>query len=410
MKYRKYNHTKDKEAVFRIWKEVGWIAEDRTKEKDKIREDFIKSSLAHVAEIRDNAECLVLAMPGTIRYLENELSFSAVTSVTTSSIARRKNIATELTAISLAKSVSNGICVAGLGIFDQGFYDKLGFGNGPYEHLITFDPSNLKLESNKRIPFRITLKDFEKIHNSRLSRIRGHGSVNIYPANYSKLELSGKKDFGLGFFDEETGELTHHFWISVKGEQGPYNVLWMCYQNYEQFIELLSVLKGLSDQVISVRMREPPGIQIQDFLKKPFRYREMTKNAKHENYMSSSSYQQLRILDLKTCVENTHLPLNGPRFNLELKDPIINYLSGTEWKGVGGDYIIKFGKNSEIIEGNKKGLPKMTASIGAFTRMWLGVRSATSLSVTDDLKAPKELLKKLDNILRLPTPKVDWDF
>lgn len=410
MIYRKYNPSKDKEAVFRIWKEVGWITEERNKEKDKIVEDFIKSSSAHIAEIRDSAESLVLAMPGTIRYLERELSFSAVTSVTTSSITRKKNIATELTAISLAESASKGICVAGLGIFDQGFYNKLGFGNGPYEHWITFDPSNLKVESNIRIPFRITLKDFKKIHNSRLKRLRGHGSVNIHPTNYSKIELSGKKGFGLGFFDEETGELTHHFWMSVDGEHGPYNVRWMCYQNYDQFIELLSVLKGLSDQVFTIKMREPPEIQIQDFLEKPFRYREMTKNAKHENYMSSSSYNQLRILDLFTCVENTHLLFNGPRFNLELKDPIINYLPDSEWKGIGGNYIIKFQKNSEIIKGNKKGLPKMTASVGAFSRMWLGVRSATSLSVTDDLIAPKDLLKKLDELFRLPTPKADWDF
>jgi hypothetical protein len=48
--------------------------------------------------------------------------------------------------------------------------------------------------------------------------------------------------------------------------------------------------------------------------------------------------------------------------------------------------------------------------VNAFTRLWLGVRSATSLSWTDHLQAPESLLNQLDNALRLPTPMPDWDF
>jgi len=42
--------------------------------------------------------------------------------------------------------------------------------------------------------------------------------------------------------------------------------------------------------------------------------------------------------------------------------------------------------------------------------MWFGVRPATSLAITDQLSAPQELLEKLDWTLRLPEPKLDWDF
>ncbi len=55
-------------------------------------------------------------------------------------------------------------------------------------------------------------------------------------------------------------------------------------------------------------------------------------------------------------------------------------------------------------------LPTLAASVGAFTRMWLGVRPATGLAATDDLFGPQELLERLDRVLRLPDPKPDWDF
>lgn len=412
MEYREYNSAKDKKAVFRIWQESGWIDEQRGKETDKIMNAFMKSSSAYVAEVKDNAESSVLTTPGTIHYLNEDLKFCAVTGVATSRIARNRNFATELTALALADSAVKGTCVAGLGIFEQGFYNKLGFGNGPYEHWISFDPSNLRVQPNRRIPFRISLKDIKKIHKSRLSRLRGHGSVNLLPFESTQLDISQiKNGFGLGFYDEKSGELTHHTWIETEGENGPYSVHWMSYQNYDQFLELLSLLKSLSDQVYTVKMKEPPEIQIQDLLTKPFRYTEITRHGKHANYMFSSSYYQLRILNLNACITKTHLPKIRLVFNLQLNDPISDYLSKhSSWKGISGNYIIKIDNNSEIVDGKENGLPTLIASVGAFTRMWLGVRSATSLSVTDDLSAPKELFNKLDGIFRLPTPKADWDF
>ena len=37
--------------------------------------------------------------------------------------------------------------------------------------------------------------------------------------------------------------------------------------------------------------------------------------------------------------------------------------------------------------GRDAGLPDLRASINAFTRLWLGVRPATGLSITDQLEA-----------------------
>jgi len=52
----------------------------------------------------------------------------------------------------------------------------------------------------------------------------------------------------------------------------------------------------------------------------------------------------------------------------------------------------------------------LDASVGAFTRLWLGVRPASGLAITDDLAGPDDLLAQLDASLRLPTPQAGWSF
>ena len=98
-------------------------------------------------------------------------------------------------------------------------------------------------------------------------------------------------------------------------------------------------------------------------------------------------------------------------FNLELEDPIERYLEGSApWRGVGGRYIVTLGPVSSIAPGADGSLATLCAGVGAFTRMWLGVRPATGLAVTDRLSGPAELLAALDDVLCLPEPRPDWDF
>lgn len=412
MNYRKYIPRKDREAVLRIFREVEWIDKEKNKQKEKIINSYIESCQALVADIRGTAECLAITIPGTIRYLEEDLSFCGVSGVITSRIARKQGLATQLTAQAIARAADDGALVAGLGIFEQGFYNKLGFGTGPYEHWVSFDPAGLKIENRHRVPYRLAAEDWKAVHSSRLSRMKHHGLCNLLPPEESQLAMAETKNgFGLGYFDGKKGELTHHLWISGKGEHGPYHIYWMAYQNYEQFLELMSVLKSLSDQVHTVRLREPPGIQIQDILLKPFKYREITKHTNFESSMVSSAYWQMRILDLNGCIKKTHLSEKGIKFNLKLYDPINKYLEqGKKWQGADGDYIVSLGESSSIENGTSKVLPTLTSEVGAFTRLWLGVRPATSLTVTDELSGPEKLLEELDYIFRLPEPKTDWDF
>jgi hypothetical protein len=99
------------------------------------------------------------------------------------------------------------------------------------------------------------------------------------------------------------------------------------------------------------------------------------------------------------------------KFNLELSDPISKYLpEDSIWKGIGGSYVVELSKNSRVERGHKENLPTLTASVGAFTRLWLGVAKASSLAVTDEFAASQKLIRKLDVSINLPIPRFDWGF
>ena len=410
MKFRSYDPQKDKKAAYRMCHEVGWVGDGKVGEQ--AIDAFLKGSRALVAEINGEAECLVNSMPGVIRYQDEDLPLSAVTAVLTSRIARRQGLAKRLTAQVIAADAAEGALVSGLGMFEQGFYNKLGFGTGPYEHWFSFDPGQLKVKYRAGIPCRLTKKDWKMVHAASLARRRVHGGANIHPSELIRAEMGWTKNgFGLGYNNGPNGELTHFFWGTPNGEYGPYTILFTAYQNRDQFLELMTLLKNLGDQVRQVTVREPGGIQLQDLLDQPFRYRWLSEKGKYENRARAIAYWQLRICDLPGCLGRTHLPGNEVQFNLKLTDPIENYLDdNSPWQGISGDYVVTLGSSSGAAEGVDSSLPTLTASVGAFTRLWMGALSATSLSITDNLSGPEELLETLDRVLCLPAPKLDWDF
>ena len=409
MNFRNYDPEKDQKSAHRIFREVGWIEDGK---EEKALDIFLSGSRALVADIHGEAECLVNSMPGEIRYLEQDLAFSAITGVTTSRIARKQGLAKRLTAQLIAADAAEGAQVSGLGIFEQGFYDLLGFGGGSYEHWISFDPAQLTVDVRPRVPRRLTKDDWALIHAALLARRRGHGACNILPTPFIQGELSWQPDgFGLGYCDGPDGALTHFFWATAKGEHGPYTVRMMAYQSWEQFLELMGLLKNLGDQVHQVWMREPGDIVVQDLLDQPFRFRRLTEKSKYEQANHATAYWQLRVCDLPGCLAQTHLPGDTIRFNLVLSDPIEGYLGeDATWRGVTGEYAVTLGPESRAERGTDARLPTLSASVGAFTRMWLGVRPASGLAVTDHLVGSPDLLAALDQVLRLPPPRLDWDF
>jgi len=185
----------------------------------------------------------------------------------------------------------------------------------------------------------------------------------------------------------------------------------MIYRNWDQFLELMALLKSLGDQVHLVKMAEPPGIQLQDLVRKPFKTQLTRRDSRFEVGIRATAYWQVRICDLAACLKATHLSGPAVRFNLSLDDPITERLADrVGWHGISGEYTVTLGEESCAVAGTTPGLPRLSATVNAFSRLWLGVQPASGLAVTDDLEAPVDLLAKLDQLLKLPVPQMDWDF
>ena len=402
----------DAGAVRRIWREIGWI-EGGNERHQKGLDVFLEACQGLVGVLGQEAECYVGTAPGTVQHLRSSLPLSVVTAVTTSHIARRQRLALRLTARAVATAASNGAMVSALGMFEQGFYDRLGFGTGSYEHWVSFDPADLRVPGLSRPPLRLTADDWQAVHQQRLSRWKCHGACNLEPAALSHAEmLWGENPFGLGYRDARNGELSHQVWFEAKDlENGPYSASLVSYQTPKQLLELMAVMASLGDQVHLIKMREPAGIQLQDLLKRPFRRRRISLKTEFETTIRADAYWQMRICDLPGCIAAMRLEGEDVAFNLSLADPIEDHLdTSSTWRGVAGEYVVRLGSESSAERGRDSSLPRLEASVGAFTRLWLGVLPASGLAVTDDLRGPPPLLEDLAIAVSLPAPRPDWDF
>lgn len=180
MEFAPYDSERDWDDCLRIWEEVGWIDAPEGRGATRCKPLF-DAGRARVARIDGHAECLVLAAPGSMRYLDEDLPYSGVTGVTTGRVARRQGLATRLTAQVIAEETETGAAVSGLGVFEQGFYDRLGYGTGTYDHLARFDPQSLTVDFPKRPAKRLTTDDATAMHANRLGRARTHGGVSLTP-------------------------------------------------------------------------------------------------------------------------------------------------------------------------------------------------------------------------------------
>lgn len=406
---RPYDHERDFKAVERIHYEVGWL---EGKQDAKAFKKLVPFLDGLVYTLGEDAECAVFTSPGGMRYLQAELDMSAVLAVTTSRIARKQGAAKRLTADALARAADGGAEVAVLGMFEQGFYDRLGFGTGAYSRRVRFDPVTLTVQRPFRVPKRLGKKHWRHIHQALHNRQRGHGGCVLHAPQIVRCDLASIDGLvALGYCDGPDGALSHFFCGHAEGEHGPYNVYAYAYQKADQLFELLALIKSLGDQVASFTMEEPPEIQLQDLLRAPFRNRGLAEGSRHAGYHRTHAYWQARILNLPNCLAKTRLDAEILTFNLHLKDPVAAHLAPHHhWRGTGGDFVVTLGEHSAAEPGQSGALPTLQASAGAFTRLWLGVRPASSLALTDDVQGSPALLTSLDRALRPPAPHLGWDF
>ena len=119
----------DRESIGRLWKEVGWS--DPSDEGEVAALDsLLGTGMTEVAVIDGAAEAMAQNVPGDIFHTGTKLSMSAITAVLTSLVGRKMGLATTLTARAIAEGARSGAAVSVLGVFETGFYDRLGFGTG----------------------------------------------------------------------------------------------------------------------------------------------------------------------------------------------------------------------------------------------------------------------------------------
>jgi GNAT superfamily N-acetyltransferase len=414
---RPFDLDRDLEAVRRIWHEAGWLMEDQS--EGRALKAFLTSADVWVEDTAGDVECAVSTVPGEMRYLEEDIPFCAVTSVTTGYVGRRQGLARSVLTYALERAAAAGAVAAALGAFEQGFYDALGFGTGSYERQVRFDPSDLLskrlglVSGRPRRPVRFSAEDAEALHQARLRRMRRHGGCNILRSGITEHEmLYLKNSFGLGYRDGPGGSPSHYMWCVFQGETGPLVVYWMVFRTIEELRELLGLLATLGDQYHSVEVWEPMWLQLQVGLNRPFRRFGQTAGSSRAQGVTAEAYWQARILNVEKAVERMRLPEGGEiEFVLRLTDPLEKYLDDDpRWSGCGGDYTIRLGPRSRAVPEGQAGLPELRCSVNAFTRLWLGVATAESLTVTNGLSGDPELIASLSNRLRLPAPGLDWQF
>ncbi|MCK5785590.1 MAG: GNAT family N-acetyltransferase [Candidatus Sabulitectum sp.] len=406
-----YNKEKHLAKCLSIWTDVGWLE----KGEEKLVERLFDSSDALVGEHDGEAVALSFAHSGTLRHASHhqDLPFCAISAVTVAYHVRKLGFAGTLTAELLARGAERGEAFAGLGMFEQGFYDRLGFANFPYTRISEFRPSDLKLSGSfSSEPVRLSKKNWADIHRCRISRLRWHGSINL-PAAITRADMEvNKRTFAIGFRDTD-GELTHHYVVrSVKGEHGPMSIAWMAFRTPKQFQDILLSIKSFGDQIDLVRMQEPTGIQFQSLQQRPISSGRRSSDSPHSKVgIRTGCWSQGRILDVEACINGMECTGAQYNFNLILTDPIGEYLDPSfKWRGCGGEYTIELSESSNTQKGLTANLPVMKCSVNTFSKLWTGTAKPSMLPYTDNIEAPSSLLEELDKTLVLPEPSFDWDF
>ncbi|MCH7788033.1 MAG: hypothetical protein IH940_01175 [Acidobacteria bacterium] len=404
---RSYDADRDLKSVARIWREVGWI--DESEAQAAGLSVFLEGGQSRVAIVDGSAECAVHRGEGLIRYLYEDLDLCVISAVVVSRIARRIGVATSMTAQAVTSGAKQGAEVAFLGMFEQGFYDRLGFGSGGYEHKLTFDPATLTVPIPDRIPVRISTDQALEVHDLMARRTRGHGGIVVSEPQALAAEMAClESPVALGYRNED-GRLTHALLGESKNAKSV-NITHLLAEEPNQLLELLGLIRAQSDQWASVRIPEPPELQVQDLIRHPIRQRSARELAGSGVPFESIAWWQARILDLPKCVARWRGPVEPLVFALELHDPLSDR-DDVDWDGLSDEWTITIGAESSAVRGlARSDLPLMRSGVGAFTRLWLGVRSASVLARSTDLDAPQELLEALDRAICLPRPQPGIEF
>jgi len=411
VEYRAMRLPYDIEGMLPLWRDAGWDQDGENAEGEARR--HLTDATSYVAVDSAGICSAAVAMEGTFQCLDTALPLSAVTAVLTASYARKKGHAARLLARLLAAERERGAVVAALGVFDQGYYNRTGFGNAARDNVIVINPAALRTPAAARdalndpdvriVP--LSLRDSDALYAADLRRYKHHGSCTITKAGYiaGALERIGKKMLGLGIMYK--GALVAHF-VAQRVSEDKLDILWLIADTLPHYIQLFELIHRLSDQLEQVKMIVPPDIEIYDLIHRPLQSGVIF----HGHSFDDLYFWQLRILDLPRAIASISLPRAHPvRFALTIHDPIARYLA-TEWQGLAGEYTVTLGEHSECRIGAEHALPRLEATINAFSRFWVGAASLRALSISDHFRADARLIDELTRAYVPPPPIRDCDF
>ncbi len=411
-----FDFDRDIESVLRTWSETGWW-DNEDDQKERISEYFKANDGRTVVGLIDgSAECAVHRALGTVRYDQSLLSLGCVTAVTTSRIARRRRLASRLTARTVAHLADEGCVVAMLGMFDQGFYDRFGFGTGPYENHAWIYPGALAIPADYRAPERLELDvDSEELHTAMTSRLDAHGGVVI---GGERLTAAGMRvDGDIAIYGYRTdGHISHFMAIVTTGEHGPDRITQWAYQTREQCLELLRLIQEWGDQVDVLRLTEPVWLQLQDFIVDPgAQFRRTRGSQTGALRIEADAWWQARIVDLPACIRAIHAVDDSFSVVVKVNDPVEAHLVDSgydgDWNGVGGTWSLSFGATHTVERVTGDEPIDLETTVNSLTRWWLGVLPASTLLAMGEFACTAETAERMDSLTgHLPTPQPGWDF
>ncbi len=415
-----FDFERDMESVLRIWSETGWHDGEETK-ATQIRGFFCANDgRSLVARLNGEAESAVHCTLGSMRYGNEpdhrELSLGAITAVTTSRVARRLRAASLLTSRAVADMGDEGVAVALLGMFEQGFYDRFGFGVGPYEHKVWVYPGSLQIPADYRTPERFDLDHHgEELHEAVINRHRTHGGVVIGGERSTVAAVNIDHEVSIYGYRTD-GVISHWMAVEHNDENGPDRLVAWAYQSPQQCLELLRLIQEWGDQVDLIRFIEPVWMQAQDFDTEPGHNYRRTKGSTFHVRTEADAWWQIRIVDLETCIA-AMAPVTEP-FDVvvRLEDPVEGHLAQSgftgSWLPLSGLWKFSFGAThtAERLTHTATDVDLRT-SINALSRWWLGVLPASALGIIGQMDADDHVLRRLDSLTaRLPRPQPGWDF
>lgn len=398
MDIRAYEAERDRAHVERIWREVGWITDD---DGAAALPHFLDGGHVTVGLADGEAECCVSIHDATWRQDRTDLACALVSSVTTSWVGRRRGFAGTMLRRQLVAAAGRGDAVSVLGMFDQGFYDRLGFGTGASVLRHQFDPDTLRIDVAPRPVRRLGVDDVPAVHDLLQRRPRTHGGVVVHDEGFTRGEyLWTEERMTLGLHDED-GRLVGVLIGKATGEHGPLEVYVLVGETSDELLELVGLLRQLGDQYRLVWLADPPELVLEDLLDQPYRHRFTSKGAAHPHQITAGAWWQLRVLDLVAVTAALPASSTDVTVVVDVQDPLAAGDDG--WDGVHGRWRLSFG--AAPTAERTDAAADIVAGAGAVSRLLTGVAKASHLALSDHLDGPPDVLAALDDAITLPEPQ-----